>query len=327
MQRREFITLFGVAAATWPLVARAQQPAMPLVGFMSARSPGDSAHLVAAFRRGMGEGGFVEGQNVAVEYRWANGEYDRLPALAADLVNRRVAVLVATGGDVSALAAKRATSTIPIVFGSGSDPVAIGMVASINRPGGNVTGVNVLTNQMEPKRLGLLHELVPGVPLIGVLMNQNFPPAARQLLDLEEASRTIGQRLFVAKASNDTELDAAFTALAQQQVRALLVAADPYFDTRRERIVAFAAQHRLPAMYQFREYAAAGGLVSYGVSLSEAYRLEGAYTAKILKGEKPSDLPVQLLVKTELVINLKAAKALGFEFPATFSARADEVIE
>jgi putative ABC transport system substrate-binding protein len=264
---------------------------------------------------------------VAVEYRWANGEYDRLPALAADLVNRRVAVLVAVGGDTSALAAKRATSTIPIVFGSGSDPVAIGMVASINRPGGNVTGVNVLTNQMEPKRLGLLHELVPGVPLIGVLMNQNFPPAARQLLDLEEASRTIGQRLFVAKASNDTELDAAFTALAQQQVRALLVAADPYFDTRRERIVAFAAQHRLPAMYQFREYAAAGGLVSYGVSLSEAYRLEGAYTAKILKGEKPSDLPVQLLVKTELVINLKAAKALGFEFPATFSARADEVIE
>jgi putative ABC transport system substrate-binding protein len=327
MQRREFITLIGGAAVAWPLVARAQQPAMPLVGFMSARSPGDSAHLVAAFRRGMGEGGFVEGQNVAVEYRWANGEYDRLPALAADLVNRRVAVLVATGGDVSALAAKRATSTIPIVFGSGSDPVAIGMVASINRPGGNVTGVNVLTNQMEPKRLGLLHELVPGVPLIGVLMNQNFPPAARQLLDLEEASRTIGQRLFVAKASNDTELDAAFTALAQQQVRALLVAADPYFDTRRERIVAFAAQHRLPAMYQFREYAAAGGLVSYGVSLSEAYRLEGAYTAKILKGEKPSDLPVQLLVKTELVINLKAAKALGFEFPATFSARADEVIE
>jgi putative ABC transport system substrate-binding protein len=327
MQRREFITLIGGAAVAWPLVARAQQPAMPLVGFMSARSPGDSAHLVAAFRRGMGEGGFVEGQNLAVEYRWANGEYDRLPALAADLVNRRVAVLVAIGGDVSALAAKRATSTIPIVFGSGSDPVAIGMVASINRPGGNVTGVNVLTNQMEPKRLGLLHELVPGVPLIGVLMNQNFPPAARQLLDLEEASRTIGQRLFVAKASNDTELDAAFTALAQQQVRALLVAADPYFDTRRERIVAFAAQHRLPAMYQFREYAAAGGLVSYGVSLSEAYRLEGAYTAKILKGEKPSDLPVQLLVKTELVINLKAAKALGFEFPATFSARADEVIE
>ena len=202
-----------------------------------------------------------------------------------------------------------------------------GLVASINRPGGNVTGVNILTNQMEAKRLGLLHELVPGVPLIGVLINHNFPAAARQLRDLESASRTIGQRLFVAKASNDAELDAAFTALVQQQVRALLIAADPYYDLRRDRIVAFAAQHRLLAMYQFREYAEAGGLVSYGVSLTEAYRLEGAYTAKILKGEKPADLPVQLLVKTELVINLNTAKALGFEFPATFSARADEVIE
>ena len=327
MRRREFIALVAGSAATWPLAARAQQPTVPLVGFMSARSSGDTGHLVAAFRQGMNEGGFVEGRNVAVEYRWANGEYDRLPALAADLVNRNVAVLVAVGGDVSAFAAKRATSTIPIVFGSGSDPVATGLVASLNRPGGNVTGVNVLTDQMEPKRLGLLHELVPGVPLIGVLLNQKFPPAARQLLELEAASRTIGQRLFVAKASNDAELDAAFTALAQQQVGALLVAADPYYDTRRERIVAFAAEHRLPAMYQFREYAVAGGLVSYGVSLTEAYRLEGAYTAKILKGEKPADLPVQLLVKTELVINLKTAKAIGFEFPATFSARADEVIE
>src|SRR5450759_1467842 len=275
MQRREFITLLGGAAVAWPIAARGQT-AMPVIGFMSARSPGDSGLRVAAFHQGMGEGGFVEGRNVAVEYRWANGEYDRLPALAADLVNRRVAVLVAVGGDTSALAAKRATSTIPIVFGSGSDPVAIGMGASINRPGGNVTGVNVLTNQMEPKRLGLLHELVPGVPLIGVLMNQNFPPAAHQLLDLETASRTIGQRLFVAKASNDAELDAAFTALVQQQGHALLIAADPYYDSRRDRIVAFATQHRLPAMYQFREYAAAGGLVSYGVSLTEAYHLVGA---------------------------------------------------
>jgi ABC-type uncharacterized transport system substrate-binding protein len=327
MRRREFITLIGSAAAAWPLKARAQQPAMPVLGFMSARSAGDSVHDIAAFRQGISEGGFVESQNVVVEYRWANGEYDRLPALVADLLNRHVAVLVAVGGEASALAAKRATSTIPIVFGVGSDPVAAGLVASINRPGGNVTGVNLLTDQMEAKRLGLLHELVPGVPVIGVLMNQNFPPAERQLLELEAASRTIGQRLFVAKASNDAELDAAFTALAQQQIRALLVAADPYFDTRRERIVAFAAQHRLPAMYQFREYAAAGGLVSYGVSLTEAYHLFGAYAAKILKGEKPADMPVQLLVKTELVINLKTAKALGFEFPAMFSARADEVIE
>lgn len=327
MRRREFITLIGGAAAAWPIAARAQQPTMPVVGFMSARSAGDSVRPVAAFRQGLSDGGFVEGRNVEIEYRWADGEYGRLPALAADLVKRHVAVLVAVGGDASAFAAKRATSTIPIVFGSGSDPVANGLVARINRPGGNVTGVNILTNQMDAKRLGLLHELVPDVPQIGVLMNQNFPAAARQLLDLETASRTIGQQLFVAKASNDAELDAAFTALAQQQVRALLVAADPYFDTRRKRIVAFAAQHRLPAMYQFREYAAAGGLVSYGVSLPEAYRLEGAYTAKILKGEKPANLPVQLLVKTELVINLKAAKVIGFEFPATFSARADEVIE
>ena len=326
MRRREFISLLG-GAAFCPFTARAQQPAMPVIGFMSARSPEDSAHLVAAFRQGMSDGGFVEGRNVAIEYRWANGEYKRLPALAADLVNRRVDVLVAIGGDVSGLAAKRATSTIPIVFGSGSDPVELGLVASINRPGGNMTGVYALTNDMEPKRLGLLHELVPGVPLIGVLMNQNFPPAAQQLLELEAASRTIGQRLFVAKASNDVELDAAFTALAQQQISALLVGADPYYDTRRERIIAFAARHRLPAVYQFREYAAAGGLMSYGVNLTEAYRLEGTYAAKILKGGKPADLPVQLLVKTEFVINLKAAKALGLEFPATFSARADEVIE
>jgi putative ABC transport system substrate-binding protein len=327
MRRRDFITLIGGAAAAWPLAARAQQPAMPVVGFMSARSAEDSVQPVATFRQGLNDGGFVEGQNVAVEYRWANGEYNRLPALAADLVNRHVAVLVAVGGDASAFAAKRATTTIPIVFGTGSDPVATGLVASINRPGANITGVNLLTDQMEAKRLGLLHELVPGVSLIGVLLNQNLPPAARQLLDLETASRTIGQRLFVAKASNDAELDAAFTALAQQQVRALLIAADPYYDSRRDRIIAFAAQHRLPAMYQFREYAAAGGLVSYGVSLTEAYRLFGAYAAKILKGEKPADMPVQLLVKTELVINLKAAKVLGFEFPAMFSARADEVIE
>jgi ABC-type uncharacterized transport system substrate-binding protein len=326
MKRREFITLVG-GAAVWPLAAGAQQPATPVIGFMSARSAGDSVQPVATFRQGLSDGGFVEGQNVAVEYRWANGEYSRLPALAADLVNRHVGVLVAVGGDASAFAAKRATTTIPIVFGTGSDPVATGLVASLNRPGANMTGVNLLTDQMEAKRLGLLHELVPGVSLIGVLLNQNFPPAARQLLDLETASRTIGQRLFVAKASNDAELDAAFTALAQQQVRALLIAADPYYDSRRDRIVAFATQHRLPAMYQFREYAAAGGLVSYGVSLTEAYHLVGAYAAKILKGEKPADMPVQLLVKTELVINLKAAKVIGFEFPATFSARADEVIE
>ena len=325
MKRREFITLVSGAALA-PFAASAQQ-AMPVIGFMSARSAADSVHLLKAYHQGMGEGGFVEGRNVAVEYRWGDGNYDRMPALAANLVDRRVAVLVAVGGDASAQAAKRATSTIPVVFGAGSDPVATGLVASINRPGGNVTGVNVLTNQMEPKRLGLLNEIVPKTPLIGVLLNHRFPPAGRMLGEIEDAARTINQRLFVAKASNDAELDAGFTALAQQRAGALLVAADPYYDSRRERIIAFAAQQRLPAMYQFREYALAGGLVSYGVSLAEGYRLFGAYTAKILKGEKPADLPVQSIVKTELVVNLKTAKALGLEFPATFIARADEVIE
>jgi ABC-type uncharacterized transport system substrate-binding protein len=324
--RREFITLLG-GAATWPLAARAQQPTMPVIGFMSSRAASDSVHLISAFQRGLSEGGLVEGRNVAVEYRWAQGNYDLMPAIAAELVNRRVAVLVAAGGDVSAQAAKKATSTVPIVFGTGSDPVATGLVASINRPGGNVTGVHVLTNQMEPKRLGLLNELIPRTTLIGILLNHRFPAAPRMLREIEEAARTIGHPVFVAKASNDAELDAAFAALVERRVGALLVAADPYYDTRRDRIVAFAARQRLPAMYQFREYAVAGGLVSYGVSLTEAYRLFGTYAMRILKGEKPTDLPVQRLVKTELVINLKAAKALGFEFPPMFSARADEVIE
>ena len=327
MRRREFITLLGRAAAAWPLAARGQQSAMPVIGFMSARSPADSVHLLAAFRQGLGDWGFVEGQKVAVEYRWAHGDYHRLPRLAMELVDQRVAVLLGVGGDASALAAKAATSTIPVVIGTGSDPVEAGFVASLNRPGGNVTGVSVLANQMEPKRLSLLQEVVPGVKLVGALLNPNFPPAARQLQELEEAARTIGQRLFVSKASNDAELDVAFASLLQQQIGALLVAGDPYFDTRRDRIIAFAAQNRLPAIYQFREYAIAGGLLSYGVSLTEAYRQFGVYAARILKGSKPADLPVQQVVKFELVINLKTAKALGFEFLPTFSARADEVIE
>ena len=236
-------------------------------------------------------------------------------------------VLTAVGGDPSPRAAKRATSAIPIVFGMGGDPVSDGLVESFNRPGGNVTGVTLMTNLMEPKRLSLLQEVVPGVKLVGALLNPNFPPAARQLQELEEAARTISQQLFISKASNDAELDVAFASLFQQQLGALLVAGDPYFDTRRDRIIAFAAQNRLPAIYQFREYAVAGGLLSYGVSLTEAYRQYGVYAARILKGSKPADLPVQQVVKFELVINLKTAKALGFEFPPTFSARADEVIE
>ena len=327
MKRRQFITLLGGATAAWPLAARAQQPAMPVVGFMSARSPEDSAHLVAAFRRGLGESGFIEGQNVAIEFRWAHGQYDRLPALADELVRRQVNVLVAVGGEPSPLAAKRATSTIPIVFGVGSDPVSIGLVESFSRPGGNVTGVTLMTALMEPKRLGLLRELVPGALLVGVLLNPVFPPAARQLQELEQAARTIGQRLVVTKASTDEELNAAFAVLVQERIGALLVAADPYFDTRRDRIIALAAQHRLPAIYQFREYAVAGGLLSYGISITDGYRQYGVYAASILNGAKPADLPVQQVVKFELVINMKTAKALDVTISDNLLSLADEVIE
>jgi len=325
--RRAFITMLSGAAVAWPLAARGQQPTIPVVGFMSARSPEDSAHLVAAFRRGLGEGGFVEGQNVALEFRWARGQYDRLPALAAELVSRGVAVLVAVGGDPSPVAAKQATSIIPIVFGIGDDPVKAGLVESFNRPGGNVTGITLMTALMEPKRLGLLRELVPGVPLIGVLLNPAFPPAARQLQELEQAAHTIGQRIVIKNASTDEELDAAFDVLVQERIGALLVAADPYFDTRRDRIIALSARHRLPAIYQFREYAVAGGLLSYGVSITDGYRQYGVYAASILKGAKPADLPVQQVVKFELVINMKTAKALGVKISDNLLSLADEVIE
>jgi putative ABC transport system substrate-binding protein len=294
---------------------------------MSTRSPEDSAYLLAAFRRGLAEGGFVEGQNVAIEFRWARGEYDRLPEIAADLVSRRVNVLTAVGGDPSARAAKRATSTIPIVFGTGSDPVSEGLVESFNRPGGNATGIESLTSEMEPKRLGLLRELVPGVSLVGVLLNPNFPPSAYLLRQIEEAARTIGQRTVVAKASTAEGLDAAFTVLVRERADALLVAADPYFDTRREEIVGFAERQRLPTIYQFREYAVAGGLLSYGISLTEVYRQFGAYTANILKGAKPADLPVHVVSKFELVINLKTAKTLGLKISDNLLSLADEVIE
>jgi putative tryptophan/tyrosine transport system substrate-binding protein len=327
MRRREFITVLGAAAFAWPLATRAQQQPMPLIGFMSGRSPEESAHLVAAFRDGLGGTGFVEGQNIAIEFRWADGQYDRLPALAADLVNRRVAVLVGVGGDVSAVAAKRATATIPVVFGMGGDPIKAGLVESLNRPGGNATGFTLLTNEMEPKRLGLLRDLVPNAAVFGVLVNPKFPPAAHQLQDLEEAARRIGQRLFVANASNDVELESGFASLLQQQISALLVSADPYFDTRRDRIIAFAAQHRIPAIYQFREYAAAGGLISYGPSITDAYRQAGIYVGRILRGAKPADLPVVQPTKFEFVINLKNAKALGIKISDNVLSLADEVIE
>jgi putative ABC transport system substrate-binding protein len=327
MRRREFISLVVGAAAAWPRAARTQQGPMPVIGFLSARSPEESAHLIAAFRQGLAEGGFVEGQNVAIEFRWARGQYDLLPALAADLVSRRVNVLTTAGGEPAAVAAKRATSTIPIVFGSGSDPVRAGLVESWNRPGGNATGITFMTTLMEPKRLGLLRDLVPGVRLVGVLLNPSFPPAERQLQDIEEAARSVDQRIVVAKAGTDAELDAAFATLIKASVGGLLVGADPYFDTRRERIVAFAQQQRLPAIYQFREFAVAGGLLSYGIDVVDAYRQYGVYTARILKGARPADLPVLQPTKFELVINLKTARALGVKISDNLLSLADEVIE
>ena len=325
MRRREFITLLGGAVAAWPLRVHAQQAPMPVIGYMSARAPDDSTHLLAAFRRGLAEGGYVEGQNLSIEYRWARGQYDLLPAMAADLVSRRVSVLVAVGGDPSPRAAKRATSTIPIVFGVGGDPVSEGLVESFNRPGGNATGDTVYTNIMEPKRLGLLRDLAPGVPLIGVLLNPSFTPY--QLPQIEEAARSIDQRILVAKASTDGELAAAFEALTVARVGALLVAGDPYFDTRRDRLVAFAERQRLPAIYQFREYAVAGGLLSYGVDITDAYRRRGVYTARVLKGEKPADLPVLQPTKFELVINLKTAKQIDLTIPPEVLARANRLIK
>jgi len=280
-----------------------------------------------AFRRGLKEGGFTEGENVAIEFRWALGDYSRLPALAADLVGRQVAVIVAAGGEPSGLAAKAATATIPIVFGIGGDPLKAGLVDSFSRPGGNVTGVTLLTSLMEPKRLGLLRDLVPGVALIGVLINPDFPPAALQLQQIEEAARAIGQRIVITKASNDDALEAAFRSLVQEGAGALLVTAAPYFDTRRDRIIAFAARQRLPAIYQFREYAIAGGLLSYGVSIAEGYRQYGIYAARILKGANPAELPVHQPTKFELVINLKPATALGLKISDNLLTLADEVIE
>jgi putative ABC transport system substrate-binding protein len=325
MRRRDFITLLGGTVA-WPLAAQAQQ-AMPVIGFMSGRAPETDTHLLAAFRDGLREQGFVEGQNVAIEFRWARGDYDRLPGLAAELVAPPVAVLAAVGGDVSGQAAKRATSTIPIVFGSGSDPVKTGLVESLGRPGGNSTGYTLLTNQMESKRVGLLHELVPGVTLIGALLNPHFPPAADQLRQIEEATRTMGLQLFVAKASNDDELNDAFAFLVQRRVGAIVVAADPYFDTRRDKIVALAAQALLPTMYQFREFAMAGGLISYGPSITEMYRHAGEYVGRILRGAKPADLPVLQPTQFELVINAKTAHALNLIVPNSMQLLANEVIE
>jgi putative ABC transport system substrate-binding protein len=330
MKRREFILAFGGAAAAsstlWPLATRAQ-PALPVVGFLNARSPEASEYLVAAFRRGLAESGYVEGQNVTVEYRWALGQPDRLPAMATELAGRPVAVLAATGGEDSAMAAKAATRTVPIVFAVGSDPIELGLVASYNRPGGNVTGVNIITTTLEAKRLGLLHEMVPQAGMIGILLNPKWPPSAGQLRDLQEAARVIGLQVHVMRASTDNEIDAAFDTLAQQRIAALAVTANPFYDTRREKLVAMAARLAVPAIYQFREFAVAGGLMSYGIDLPDAYRQVGVYAGRILNGAKPEDLPVLQPTKFDLVLNLKTAKTLGLTIPPPLLALADEVIE
>jgi putative ABC transport system substrate-binding protein len=328
MKRRDLIIALGGALA-WPLAARAQQKAMPVVGFLSTgnASPGPVAPLVAAFRQGLSETGYVEGQNVAIEYRWAEGHYDRLPALAADLVGRKVDVIVSTGGTPTALAAKNATSTIPIVFRAGGDPVGAGLVASLARPGGNLTGVSMLIDELTRKRLELLSELVPQAKVIALLVNPKNPATENVMRDVQEAARVKGLQLPILKANSESEIDAAFATLVQLQAGALVVAADPFLTSRREQLVALATRYAVPAIYAWREFAEAGGLISYGSSLTTAFRQLGNYAGKILKGAKPADLPVQQSTRFELVINLKTAKARGLTIPQSLLLRADELIQ
>jgi putative ABC transport system substrate-binding protein len=326
MRRREFMTLVGCAAAS-PFVAQAQQTSMPVVGFLSSRSQEDSANVLAAFREGLAEAGFVEGKNVAIEYRWAEGRYDQLAAMADDLVKRRVSALFAAGGPPAAAAAKAATSTIPIVFSAVADPVQLGLVASFNRPGGNLTGMSNLASELWAKNVQLLKELVPGAATVGYLINPSSPNAESYLKGAAAGSSMIGIEVRVLKASTDAELDEAFASLMKSGASGLVVPNEPFFDSRRDKIVALAAKSGVPAIYTIREYPLAGGLISYGPSLADAYRKSAVYLGRILKGEKPSDLPVQQPTKFEMVVNLKAAKAIGLELPAIVLGRADEVIE
>jgi putative ABC transport system substrate-binding protein len=328
MRRREFITLLGGAAAAWPLAARAQQPVTPVIGVLNSRSPGEDARLLTAFRQGLSETGYVDGQNVTIEYRWAEGRYDRLPALAADLVSRQVTLIATPGSTPGAVAAKAATSTIPIVFGTGADPVAAGLVASLSRPGGNVTGITSLSVEIGPKRLELIHELVPATTILALLVNPTNPILAEaQSSDFQKAAGALGLQLRILHASIERDFEGVFESLAQLGAGALVIGADQLFNSNSERLAALAIRYSVPAIYQYPEFAAAGGLMSYGGSIVEEFHLTGVYTGRILKGEKPGELPVQQATKVELIINLKTAKALGITAPLALLARADEVIE
>ena len=327
LKRREFITLLSGAAAAWPLAARAQQPSMPVIGFLNSASPEPYARMVAAFRQGLNEKGYVAGQSVAIEYRWAEGRYDRVPEMAGELVRRQVAVIAATGTPAM-LAAKAATTAIPIVFTTGTDPVQLGVVTSLNRPGGNVTGVTTLNVEVAPKRLELARELIPGTSTVAVLINRTNPETETELRIMQTAASALGLQLHVLDASTEHDFDTIFAALHQTPARVLVITgADPFLISRSEQLAELTVRHAVPAIFQFREFVAAGGLISYGGSVTDAYRQAGIYAGRILKGEKPGELPVQQATKVELFVNLKTARTLGLTVPTALLVRADEVIE